>query len=197
MPVLTFLHDLLSFTRGPYERIVGRHTRRFCSRAAQKGKNEAQRRVLLVAAVCADEMLAAVFGVGKNSRGSVLSGAATAGADKQKVREAMRIYLSALLILLGDGKELLLAKTGVSESELLQLWCQVFEYQPADMQRFDRELGPAYARKDAEELAATAADLISGQLVDGPGGIEVAWLKDRLLQDGVAIIRVLEALGEG
>ncbi|MDR3590075.1 MAG: hypothetical protein P4N41_10505 [Negativicutes bacterium] len=195
MPVLTFMHDLFSFARGSYERIVGRHTRRFCSRAAQKAKNDAQKRLLLVAAVCADELLAAIFGVSEKSRGSGLSAAVPAGADKTKVREAMRIYLSALLIRLGSGKTLLLEKTGVGEEDFLRLWCQVFEYQPADMLHFDQELGPAYQSNGEAELAAAAAGLICSQLFGSVDGIETAWLQERLADDAAAMIRVLETLG--
>jgi len=197
MPVLTFLHDLFPFARGPYERIVGRHTRRFCSRAAQKSGNEAQKRVLFVAAVCADELLAAIFGVSKKNPPNGQSGLGKPGADKKKVLGAMRIYLSALLVLLGNRKELMLQKTGVDESKFLQLWCQVFEYKPADMQRFDQEFVPAYQQQDLAELASAAATLVSKQLYGGPGGIEAALIQERLFDDVSAIIRVLETLEEG
>jgi hypothetical protein len=197
MPVLTFLHELFSFGRGPYERIVGRHTRRFCSRAAEKAKNDVQKRVLMVAAVCADELLASILGVAKKSSANRSAGKVRPGADKKKVLGAMRFYLSALLVLLGTRKELMLQKTGIDEPKFLQLWCAVFEYQPIDMQRFDQELVPAYQRQDAEELATVVASVVSGQLFGGTDGIGASEVKERLVDDMAAIIRVLETLEEG
>lgn len=186
MPVLTFVNYLYSFTQGPYYRLLGRHTRRYCTRAAQKAGGEAAKRALAVAAVSADEALAPLLGVSRQGG----SGSPPRKPKAAAVAAALRVYLSALLVALSDHKDTLLAKTGRGERDLLSLWCAVFEYSPEDMQTFDQELVPAYRRGGAAGLAAAAEVAIAARL-----GIEPPpeALTRPLAADAAAVLRSLGA----
>ena len=186
MPILTFFNYLYAFTQGPYYRTIGRHTRRYCTRAVQKAGGVPAQRALLVAAVGAEEYLAPLLGVNSKDK----TAAPRQGVKAAAITDAMRIYLSALLVMLGERKAAVLERTGLSERELLRLWCAVFEYKAADMQRFDQEFIPVYQYRGIDGLAAEACAVLAP--LPGLGEPCPEALKAALLADATAVIRVLE-----
>jgi hypothetical protein len=48
VPIITFLQDVFSIAKGPYHHKIGRHTQRFCSKAAKYSGNEMQRKYFLL-----------------------------------------------------------------------------------------------------------------------------------------------------
>lgn len=198
MPVITFIRDLLAAAGGPYQRTVGRHTRRFCRRAADRAANEAQRKMLLIAAVAADDYIAALLGVG--DKAGPAAGAANPRGQwaANAVPDAMRTYLSALLILLGNSKDIVLANAALDERRFLALWCAAFEYRPADMERFDKRLRAGYRNSGVDGLAAAAAADIYALLYPGEPGADdngKASLKTAVLEDTAALLRRIAKSG--
>ena len=186
MPVITFANYLYSFTQGPYYRFLGRHTRRFCGRAVEKAGGEPAKKLLMVAAAGADDFLAPLLGVDRRDKK-----VAPAKSPKAiEVTAAMKVYLSALLVTLGEYKAQIMEKTGLEERLLLQKWCLVFEYQPEDMRRFDQELVPAYQHGGIDGLAATACAIITPP--PGRPGPAPDAMKQALVTDIAAIHRILE-----
>jgi hypothetical protein len=186
MPILTFFNYIYSFTQGRYYRVIGRHTRRYCTRALQRGRGAPTQRALMVAAVGAEEFLAPLLGVSRDDK----KAAPCQGVKAAAVTGAMRLYLSALLVALGERKAVVLDKTGLSERDLLTLWCTVFEYKPEDMQRFDRELVPAYQQKGIDGLAAAVCAALPR--LPGAAGPRPEALQEALGMDAAAVLRVLE-----
>jgi hypothetical protein len=111
---------------------------------------------------------------------------------KQQVIGVLRVYLSALLVLLGMNKDLLLQMTEVSEKEWIILWCAVFEYQPVDMQIFNEILLPEYQQHGFNGLAAVTGNLIMTALFpagNDTGSVDIAGLKNDLINDVAAILK--------
>lgn len=199
--------------KGPYHRLIGQNTQRFCTRAAAKAVGEEHKRAMFITAAGADEYLAGLLGLsggkggpsgpsgipgesdgksarpGKSEKGDLRAALAKKVTGRQTAA-AMRAYASAALILLGPDKERVLASSGIGEAEWMQRWCFAFEYQPGDMRLFNEALLPAY-QHGLDGLAATAAKAMSEALF--PGGNEefqadVEALKKSLLHDVTAIL---------
>lgn len=163
IPVVTFLHDLVSSVKGPYHRLVGRYTQRYLSRAAGKSKNEMQKKTLFIAAAGVDDVFSEVLGVQRGAKGFSKS-AAEKKVTRKAVNTAFRVYLSTLLILLGNDKDRLLNRIGLDEAAWVQLWCAVFEYDAGDMACFNQVLLTAYQQGGIEELLKAACASIAEAL---------------------------------
>ena len=145
MPLMKFLHDALISTKGPYERYVGRHTREFCKRADRQSKTPIQRKIWFTAAISADEVIASLAGLEKRrSLGALAGWQVQPKADRKSYPKALRLYLSALLLLYGTCKEELLDAFGLAEQEFMKAWQSIFQYDAADMAVFDDILTPAF-----------------------------------------------------
>jgi hypothetical protein len=187
---------MLSLVKGPYYRHVGRHTQRFCRRAVRQATNEAQKRVLMISAVAADESVATLLDLG-DVKSAGLQPRIFKTVTRNQATDALRVYLSALLVLLGGNKEQLLHKTCWAEAALLNTWCWVFEYRPADMELFDQILLPAYSQHGITGLAAAAGKAITETLFSSADGLhakEIEALAAILADDAAALIRNLEQI---
>lgn len=207
MPVLTFLRDALDYAKGPYFRHVGRHTKTFCSRAARDSKTPAQKRIWLATAISADEAIASIARL-ENRRpvGPLALWQVTPKAKPRHYLKALRIYLSALLVLYGTCKAELLEYMGLKENEFMDQWKGIFQYDDADQALFDKTLVPAFSKKGLEGLVAATGKLIHEALFQpgsGPesgqdfqmGKDESAALQDLLVDDLAALKRNLERRG--
>jgi hypothetical protein len=195
VPIITFIKDIFAAAKGPYHRNVGRHTQRFCAKAVKVAGNQVQKKIFFVAAICADEFMAAVTGVDNKRQLVFPNRTIKKKLNRQQMTAALRAYMSAVLVLISSHKEGLLTQAGLQEPELLQAWCSVFEYQPADMQLFDDLLLPAYRQGGIDALAAGMAQAIFDQVMTGSEALSLAEadaLQASLLDDAAAVIRVLQ-----
>lgn len=196
MPIVTMLQDIFSVVKGPYYRKVGRHTQRFCSRAAKRSKNEVQKKLFLITAICADEFIAALIGVDNKRQVDQLKGRVL----KEKIRKpqmtaALRVYTSALLTLLSSHKELLLQQTCMQEQELLHTWCEIFEYLPVERQLFNDVLLPAYGQGGIEALSLLVGKNMMEHLFLDNGALnplQLEALQHIMIEDTVAVVRALK-----
>ena len=198
MPVITFLQYVSSLAKGPYHRLVGRHSQRYCQLAFQKAGSECRKNLLTLAAVSADEVVADMLGLSSGKDKNIFEKRPYGKISKNQATRAMRVYTSALLVLLGNKKELLLEKAALSERELLDFWCRFFEYQPADMQVFDQILLTSVMEGGVPGLAETVAKTMAGILFPVPTRFskrEIAALEDVLLADAARIILGMEKPG--
>lgn len=53
------------------------------------------------------------------------------------IKKNLKLYLSALLVLLSLEKESLLEKTALTEDEFIELWLQIFQYNNTDQLLFN------------------------------------------------------------
>ena len=191
IPIVTFLHDLVSSVKGPYYRLVGRYTQRYLSRAAGKAKNEQQKKVLFIAAAGVDEVFSEILGVQRSVKGFSKS-AAEKKLTKKAVNAAFRVYLSTLLVLLGNDKDSLLTRSGLDEAAWVQLWCAVFEYNAGDMACFNEVLLTAYQQDGSEGLlkiaCASIAETLSPFSGEAAQVTEVA-VRAGLMKDLAAILK--------
>ena len=171
MPVITFFQYVASLAKGPYHRLVGRHSQRYCQRAVQKSGNDCQKNLLTLATVAADDVVAGMLGLSSGQDKNIFEKRPYRKISKNQATRAMRVYASALLALLGNRKELLLEKAGLPERELLAFWCRIFEYRADDMQIFDQTLLPAVVGGGLPGLAETAAKTMAGILFVNPARI--------------------------
>jgi hypothetical protein len=196
MSILTFLHNAFASTKGPYDRYVGHHTRRFCSRAARRARNSEQKRIWFSSAISADEVIAALAGMEKRRPlGALAEWHLRPGVDGKSYLKALRVYLSGLLILYGTCKDELLARIGMKEHEFMENWQSVFEYEKEDRAVFDDTLLPAFRDGGIEGLAGAVGTLIRGALFlpDDPFGTAARTsLYDLMLSDLMAVKRHLE-----
>lgn len=196
MPVITFLQDIFAAAKGRYFRSVGRHTQKFCSQAAKFAGNDVQKKILLITAISADELVAALIGV-DNKRPAGAFGGRTGKhrLTRQQITAALRVYLSGLLTLTSAHKKALLAQAGLEEQELLQLWCRVFDYAAADMQLFDECLLPAYRQEGSLGVSRLVGKRILDCLFQPAGEMspaETELLHNAMLEDAAAVIRVIQ-----
>ena len=186
MPVITFLSDLFSLTKGAKYRLVGRHTQRYSLRIADRSRNHpVQQRIMLITLAGADEWVSDCL---ENSSHQEKP-------SKIQVLSAMRSYLSAVLILLGTHKDVLLQKLEYDEAQWMNLWCQVFEYQADDMRRFDSVFLDAYRNGGFEELIEAVQSSKDSAI---PGSMETEnrsqntdSLRNSLAKDLAAIARIM------
>jgi hypothetical protein len=195
MPVLKFLQDALASTKGPYERYVGRHTRTFCQRADSQSKTPIQRKIWFTAAISADEVIATLAGLDKRRQVGALAGwLVQPKANRRRYLNALRAYLSGLLLLCGTCKGELLEALGLTEQEFLQAWQSIFQYDAADMALFDDILTPAFHSKGIDGLVDAVGALIRDELFlpSSPfGRQEQSALQDLMIDDMAAIKRHL------
>jgi len=201
MPVMKYLHDALISTKGPYERYVGRHTREFCKRADRQSKKPIQRKIWFTAAISADEVIASLAGLEKRrTLGGGLAGwQVQPKADRKSYPEALRLYLSALLLLFGTCKEEMLAKLGMTEVEFMQAWLSIFQYEASDKAVFDDILTPAFRSKGIDGLVDAVGGLIRDALFlpSSPfGKQEQSALQDLMIDDLAAVKRHLSTREE-
>jgi hypothetical protein len=192
VPIITFIRDILSAVNGPYHRTVGKYTHQFCRRATRLAGNEVQRKILLVAAVSADDYIGAMLGVSENIRRFAAAANTRGKWSGKHVPDAMRIYLSVLLIVLGTYKDAILKNAGLDERRFLELWCATFEYRPADREQFDKRLSADYQGAGIDGLIASAAAGIYALLFPGTVGAdnhEAESMKMAVLKDISAILR--------
>ncbi len=198
MPVITFIRDILSAVRGPYHRTVGKHTHRFCRRAADRAANDAHRKMLLVAVAAADDYIADILGMSEKSGPAPRVAGIRRKWAANNVPDAMRTYLSAMLVLLANFKDEVLASAALDERRFLELWCAAFEYRSADMERFDKRLRADYQSSGIDGLVASAATDIYGLLYPekpGADNNEKEILKTAFLKDTAAILRLIAKSG--
>ncbi len=197
MPIITFLQDVFSMAKGPYHHKIGRHTQRFCSKAAKCSTNEMQKKIFFVTAICADEFVAALLGVdNKRHIEPFKKRTLKTKIAKQQIVITVRIYMSAILTLISSQKEILLLKTGLEEQELLRMWCSIFEYGPSDMQLFNELLLPAYQHDGIDGLSMSVGKSIIDQLFvvnDALNPSELEMLQKTMIEDITAVLRLLEA----
>jgi hypothetical protein len=161
-----------------------------------------QQKVLLVALAGADEWASEVLGVSAKPGFKNASERLPQMKDsKTKVVSAIRIYLSALLILMGGYKTALLAQFEFDEREWVDFWRQVFEYQPDDMSRFDKVFLPEYQKTGLEGLVGAVITETSGlfERVPQPNDIEKQrrFLQASFIKDLAAVERALNRGKEG
>ena len=195
MPVLTFLHDVLAYAKGPYFRCVGRYTHTFCQRADRYAKTPIQRRIWLSTAVSADEVIATMAGLAKRRPLGALAGwKVQPGAGRTHYLKALRAYLSALLLLYGTCKEELLSTLGMTEGEFLQAWQSVFQYDAGDKAVFDDVLTSAFHSRGIDGLVGAVGVLIRDALfmpASPFGKQERSALQDLMVDDLAALKRHL------
>ena len=197
MPVITFLSDLISLTKGPYYRLVGRYTQHYSLRAARRAaKNDKRKRVLSIGLAGADDWVAGYLGVpAKSTKGSSPPPVPRAKPAKQPVVFAMRAYLSTLLLLQGSQKAILLERLLMDDRQWLDMWRQVFEYQPDDIILFDGILSEAYRNDGFDGLVKAARDAVASRiplpLISDDQNLEIRSLAASLVKDLTAIQRVL------
>jgi hypothetical protein len=196
MTVLKYLQDALVSTKGPYERHVGRYTREFCKKAdSQSKKRPIQRKILFTTAISADEVIASLAGLEKRRALGLLAGwQVQPGADRKSYPKALRLYLSALLLLYGTCKEELLDAFGLTEQEFMKVWQSVFQYDADDMAAFDEILTPAFRTRGIDGLVDAVGGLIRDALFlpSSPfGKQEQSALQDLMIDDLVAVKRHL------
>jgi len=203
MPVITFLSDLISLTKGPYYRLVGRHTQHYSLRAARRAaKNEKLKRVLSLGLVGADDWVAAYLGVpAKPSKSQLPLPAPHAKPAKILVVYSLKAYLSALLLLLGSQKAQLLERLDMDDRQLLDMWCQVFEYNPDDMKLFDEILSETYRQNGFDGLIQATRDAVVAKIplpiIIENQTLELSSLASSLVKDLTAIQRFLGSGKEG
>jgi hypothetical protein len=195
MTVLKFLQNTLMDTKGLYERRVGRYTGEFCKRADSHAKTPIQRKIWFTTAISADEVIASLAGLEKRRvLGALADWQVQPKADRESYPKALRVYLSALLLLYGTCKEDVLSKLGMTEVEFMQAWLSIFQYEAPDKAVFDDILTPAFRSKGIDGLVDAVGGLIRDALFlpSSPfGHQEQSALQDLMIDDLAAFKRHL------
>lgn len=150
-----------------------------------------QKKALFIAAAGVDDVFSEILGVQRGAKGFSKS-AAEKQLKKKAVNAAFRVYLSTLLVLLGNDKDRLLNRIGLDEAAWVQLWCGVFEYDAGDMTRFNQVLLTAYQQGSVEGLLKVACALIVETLSPFSGEVKPvveAAVRAGLTKDVAAILK--------
>ena len=192
MPIITFIKDIMAKARGSYYYKVARHTQLFCQRAASQAANNQQRRMFLVAAAAADETISGLLKLGPGSNRSDYMLRTSGKVSKQAVLSAMKVYLSALLVLLGTQRSQVLASTELDEQGLLTKWCGVYDYNIEDRKIFNETLLPAFKGGGLEALTRAAGCCMVSRLFSTNPQFEseeLSAIERALVYDLTAILR--------
>ncbi|QJW46612.1 hypothetical protein HA075_12780 [bacterium BFN5] len=196
MPVITFIKDIMAKARGAYYYQVARHTQLFCQRAASQADNPQQRRMFFVCAAAADEAISGLLKLGPGSNQSDYILRRTGKVSKQAVLGAMKVYLSALLVLLGTQRDQVLASTVLDEQVLLKKWCSIYDYNIEDRQLFNETLLTAFKSGGLEALTqATGHYMLSSIFITASPleSKELSAIERALVVDLTAILRNIGA----
>ncbi len=192
MPIITFIKDMVAMAKGSYYYRIARHTQLFCQRAHVQAVNGRQRRMFFVAAAAADETMGRLLRLRPDAAGAGYRPRKFRSPVKQSALFALKIYLSALLVLLGTQRQDVLANTELDEPQLLNKWCSVFEYTMPDKEVFNQILLPAFQQGGIEALAKAAGTCITGRLSCASQPLEADELKameHALTYDLAAVLR--------
>jgi hypothetical protein len=196
VPVITFLQDIFSIAKGPYHRKIGRHTQRFCRKAVKHSTNKVQQKMFLVAAICADELIATLLGLENKRQVNPFQNRTLKNKiAKQQVVRILHVYLSAILTLMSSQKDRLLQRIGMEEQKFLYIWCSIFEYLPSDMQMFNELMVPVYQQEGIDGLSILVGQNILEQLFvvnDVLSTSEVETLQKIIVEDAAAVVRFLQ-----
>jgi len=195
IPVISFLNEIFSGVKGPYYRLVGRHTQRFLGRSVKSSTNERQKKILFIATAGVDDFFAKSFSVQSKPASLLARNPIEKKLKTLQVTTTFRVYLSTLLILLGTERAQLLTSLELNEADWIQRWCWVFEYHAEDMAYY-QELLPAGKGDDWGALSQNAARLLAAALSSAgecPIDINEELLRTSLLQDLSSIQRVFIA----
>jgi hypothetical protein len=194
--VITAIQDFLSGTKRTYYRKVGKQTIKFYKLASRISVNEHQRRLLMIAAVSADEVFAALLGLDNKRNAEAFKGRHSyRKLQRTELLAAVRCYLSALLIMCSTFKELLLAKVEITENDFMAGWRSAFEYSPADMQIFDEILATTFRSKGINGLVEVLGRQMVNALYQEKQSLsemETTSLRAMILDDMAAIKRYVE-----
>ena len=150
---------------------------------------------MFTSAISADEVIASLAGLEKRRALGALAGwQIHPEADRKNYPKALRLYLSALLLLYGTCKEQLLEVFGLTEQEFMEAWQSVFQYDADDMAVFDEILTPAFRNGGIDGLVAAAGGS-SGMLSSCLQSLrkqEPSVLQDLMIDDLAAVKRHLD-----
>ncbi len=161
MPVITFLQDLFMVFKGPYERHVGKHTVNFCKRIGRHKLPEGMRQTLIMSAISADEAIAALMKVDHRRDASALDIPAVKKPNPQRVKFALRAYISAILVIFGSYKQQLLHVAGQDEQKFIDMWTEVYSYNQEDMILFN-ELLHRYQQNGISGISSVLCSAVEG-----------------------------------
>lgn len=188
----------MSTGKGQYRRLVGKHTHLFCSRAVERSTNEIQKKILFIASAGADDFVAKKLGVQVdktkklffNKKKNLIS----KNINPKNGALALRVYLSALMVLLSNDKEVIVEKVGLNEAEWLTTWCWVFDYGFEDKTIFNSELTTHYQQEGVIGLVQAAARIMntSLRLEQNEMDREVELLREALIHDAAVIHGVVK-----
>lgn len=109
-----------------------------CVKAKNKSPNEATKRFFMICAVSANDGIKDFLEYNQIMFDSFFAERRYFSKIKKEIPTAVKSYISCMLILLSSNRELLRCKTGLTEEQLLYLWCEVFYYEESDRCLFDR-----------------------------------------------------------
>jgi len=111
----------------------------------------------------------------------------------QAVGRALRVYLSALLVMLGGEKEKLLLEMGLGEDGWMAVWCQVFDYGQEDREIFNEMCLLPGQEKGFDGLIKSAGKLIFSTLFPkmDKGDRDLAPLRESLSYDLSRILQII------
>jgi len=187
----------MSSGKGQYRRLLGNHTHLFCSRAVTRATNEIHKKILFIASAGADDFMAKNIGVQVDKKKKVFfptkKNPLGKNVNSKNCATALRVYLSALMILLTNDKDVLLEKTGLNELEWLNSWCWVFEYGAEDKDVFNSELITKYQQEGLAGLVQATLNMINTVLHLDKNEMDKALesLRDALIHDATVIHGVI------
>ena len=185
---------MFSVMKGPYYRLVGRHTQRYLRRAKEMAGNETQKKILFIAAAGVDVFFSKVFNVQSKNSSFFAKAPVEKIVKKKQVIKAFHLYLSTLLILLGNQKEPLLKETGLDETNWIKVWRKVFDYHDEDIACYNEDMVPAYRSDGLDMLIKVSARLICETLSSTRSTrifFNESDLQENLMQDMSAVLRAL------
>lgn len=197
MSLFEKFQDFVSGEKRTHYRKVGKQTIKFCKQASKLSANKSQRRVLMCAAISADEVVSALMGLEERRDASAFKERRVRNPiNGDQVPTLMRAYLSVLLVASVAFRDKLLAGTELSEAQFMAGWRSAFDYEATDIRRFDDELVPAFRAKGMDGLVEALGHVIADALFEEKGPLssqERAFLLDMIAEDTAAIKQQAES----
>lgn len=193
MPVISLLQDMMYFTKSPYERYIGKHTQQFCVRLNRKKLGEFTRKVLMGCMISADDAIAILLGLSPHHDVPLIEREPTHLNKPLLIKKNLKLYLSALLVLLSLEKESLLEKTALAEDEFIELWLQIFQYNNTDQLLFNLLLSE-YEQGRIAAMTQVMAEQIATDFYSSDGeakNLSTCFLMEQLIHDTEWVFKFL------
>lgn len=136
-------------------------------KAKSRSKNDAMKRLFMICAVSANDGIKDFLEENNLMFDSYWAHRRYFAKVKDYIPIVVKSYLSCLLVVMASQKALIYQKTGLTEQELLSLWCEIFKYDDSDREYFNRNVKKLSFGKDGLNMIFAELNGVCHEYLNG------------------------------